>query len=77
MDTPHNESRRAGEAEVAALMGRAAAHTGQVVTWDQVMKSDFSFIDDIDNLSFDTPSPVKEAEDGCYAPPIPGITREV
>jgi len=29
---PHNEARRAGEAEIAALMGRVATHTGQFVT---------------------------------------------
>ena len=28
-DKPHNEARRAGEADVAALMGRMATHTGQ------------------------------------------------
>jgi predicted dehydrogenase len=74
---PHNEARRAGEAEVAALMGRIATHSGQEVTWDQVMKSEFQFVEDIDNLTFDTPAPIQEGADGLYPPPQPGITKEV
>jgi hypothetical protein len=73
----HNEARRAGEADVAALMGRMATHTGQYITWDQVLKSDFQFIKDIDNMTFDTPAPVHEGPDGIYPAPQPGITKEV
>jgi predicted dehydrogenase len=75
-DKPHNEARRAGEAEVAALMGRAATHTGQYITWDQVMKSDFQFVRDIDNMTFDTPAPIHAGLDGIYSAPQPGITKE-
>ncbi|MFV2066027.1 MAG: Gfo/Idh/MocA family protein [Pirellulales bacterium] len=75
-DKPHNEARRAAEADVAALMGRIATHTGQVVTWEQVMTSDFQFVDDIDHLTFDTPAPIHEGPDGIYPCPQPGITKE-
>jgi predicted dehydrogenase len=75
-DTPHNEARRAGEAEIAALMGRAACHTGAYITWDQMMKSEFQFVDDVDNLTFDTPAPVHSGPDGIYPAPQPGITKE-
>ena len=40
-DKPHNEARRAGQAEVAALMGRVATHTGKLVTWDEIMECKF------------------------------------
>lgn len=76
-DTPHNEARRAGEAEFAALMGRAAVHTGQLVTLEQVKNSDFQFVENIDDMSFDTPAPIKEGPDGLYEPPQPGITVEI
>jgi len=75
-DTPHNEARRAGEAEIAALMGRMAVHTGQYVTWDQVLNCDFQFVKDIDNMTFETPAPIKAGPDGIYAAPQPGITKE-
>ena len=76
-DKPHNEARRAGEADIVALMGRAATHTGQVVTWDQAQSSEFQFVDDIDHLSFDTPAPIHEGPDGIYPCPQPGLTREI
>ena len=63
-DTPHNEARRAGEAEIAALMGRMATHTGQFVTWDQAKDSSFQFVKDIDNMNWDTEAPIQEGSDG-------------
>jgi predicted dehydrogenase len=59
-DTKHNEARRAGEASVAALMGRAATHTGQYVSWDDIINSEFAFVENIDALTFDTPPSVAE-----------------
>jgi len=76
-DRPHNEARRAGEAEVAALMGRAATHTGQYVTWDQTLNSEFQFVADIDNLTFESPAPIHPGPNGIYPAPQPGITKEV
>lgn len=74
---PHNEARRAGEAEVAALMGRIATHTGRMITWDQVMKSDFEFVSSIDTMNENTPAPVKAGADGRYAAPQPGNWKEI
>ena len=76
-DKPHNEATRAGEAEVAALMGRAATHTGQLVTWDQTLNSEFQFVKDIDGMTFKTSAPIHAGSDGIYPPPQPGITKEI
>ena len=76
-NTPHNEAVRAGHAEVAALMGRIATHSGQTITWDQVTKSNFEFIKDIDHMTFDTPAPIHEGAHGIYPAPQPGITKEI
>ena len=75
-DEPHNEARRAGEADVAALMGRMATHTGQTITWDQALNSTFQFVEDIDHMTFDTSAPIHEGPDGIYAAPQPGLTKE-
>jgi predicted dehydrogenase len=75
-DKKHNEAIRAGQAEVAALMGRIATHTGQVVTSDDVLQSEFQFVEDIDHLTFDSPAPIREGDDGIYPAPQPGITKE-
>ncbi len=76
-DTPHNEARRAGQANLASLMGRAAAHTGAYITWDQMLNSDFQFVENIDAMTFDSPAPIQAGPDGIYGPPLPGMVREV
>ena len=76
-DKPHNEARRAGEAEVAALMGRMVTHTGQYLTWEQALNSKFQFVADIDNMTFESPAPINAGPDGIYAAPQPGVTKEV
>ena len=76
-DKSHNEARRAGEAEVAALMGRMATHTGQYLTWDQVLKSNYQFVEDIDSMTFETEPPIHAGPGGIYPAPEPGITKEI
>jgi predicted dehydrogenase len=73
---PHNEARRAAEADLAAIMGRAAVHTGAMITWEQMLKSEFEYVKDIDRMTFDTPAPIQPAADGSYAAPQPGLTKE-
>ena len=74
---PHNEARRAAEANLATLMGRMAVHTGAMITWDQAMQSKFQYVQDVEHITFDTPAPVQPGPDGLYAAPQPGRTKEV
>lgn len=76
-DRPHNEARRAAEANMVALMGRMAAHTGQYVTREQAWNSNFQYVANIDNLTFESEPPLKADADGRYAPPLPGTTQEI
>ena len=71
-DKPHNEVKRAGMSNLADMMGRAAVHMGKIVTWDEVMASNFQFCPNIDNLTEDSPPPVKEDAQGRYPVPVPG-----
>ena len=75
-DRPHNEGKRAVYSDLTTLMGRVACHTGQTVTWDQMMKSRFQFCDYLDDLSADSPAPVKAHDDGHFPVPIPGHWTE-
>jgi predicted dehydrogenase len=76
-DKPHNEAARAALSNLADIMGRAAVHSGQIVTWDQAMHSNFQFCPDIDAMTASTPPPVKADAQGRYPVPIPGIWREI
>lgn len=76
-DRPHNEIRRAVYSDLTSLMGRAACHTNQIVTWDQMMASRFQFCDYLDDLRYDSPAPVKADRDGWFPVPIPGQWKEI
>ena len=73
---PHNESRRAAEADLVALMGRMATHSGAYLTWDEAMNSNYQFVSNIDGMTMDTPAPIHSDADGMYAAAQPGVTKE-
>jgi len=76
-DRPHNEAKRAVYADFVSLMGRAACHTGQRVTWEELMMSDFKFCDHVDHLTAEGPAPVAPDAEGRFPVPIPGQWKEV
>ncbi len=76
-DRPHNEAKRAAMSNAADMMGRAAMHTGQVVTWDQVMASNFQWCPYIDTMDENSEPPAKVDERGFYPVPVPGAWTEL
>ena len=76
-DRPHNEAKRAAYSDLASIMGRAAVHSGKVITWEEAMTSDFQFCPEIDTMSESTPPPILPNDEGRYAPPVPGQATEV
>jgi predicted dehydrogenase len=76
-DRPHNEAKRAALSNLADIMGRAAAHSGQVVTWDEAMASNFRFCPSIDDLTDDSAPPIQADEQGRYPVPVPGQWKEL
>ncbi len=69
-DRPHNEAKRAVYSDYAALMGRAAAHLNRTVTWEEVTNSTFQFCDHLDDLTMDSPPPVKADAKGYFPAPV-------
>ena len=77
-DRPHNEAKRAALTNLADIMGRAAVHTGKVVTWDEAMASNFQFCPNIDEHRPKTrPPPIQPDAQGRYPVPIPGTWTEI
>jgi len=76
-DRPHNEARRAALSNLGAIMGRAAVHTGKIVTWEEAMASKFQFCPNVAALTADSPAPVRANAEGRYPAPVPGAWTEI
>jgi predicted dehydrogenase len=75
-DKPYNEAKRGAEASLVSSMGRMAAHTGQIVTYDDILNCGHEFAPDVDKLTMDSPAPLKLGPDGKYPFPQPGILKQ-
>lgn len=75
-DKPYNEVRRGAEASLVACMGRMAAHTGRIVTFDQMLNCEHEFAPGVAELTMDGPAPLTLGPDGKYPVPRPGIVTD-
>lgn len=64
---PINETRTIAESTLTAIMGRMAAYTGKVVTWEAALNSKLNYVERVLNIDYDTPAPKDPV-------PIPGKT---
>jgi predicted dehydrogenase len=74
-DKPYNEVKRGAEASLVTAMGRMAAHTGKVITRDQMLNCEHEFAPEVDRLAMDSPAPLRVGPDGKYPVPQPGKLR--
>lgn len=74
-DRPYNEVERGALASLVSSMGRMAAHTGQAVTYDDILNCEHEFAPNVDKLTFDSEAPLKANAEGKYPVPLPGISR--
>jgi predicted dehydrogenase len=75
-DRPYNEARRGAIASLVTSMGRMAAHTGQIITYDDMLACQHEFAPDVDKLTMDSPAPLQLGLDGKYPVPEPGIKKD-
>jgi hypothetical protein len=75
-DKPYNEAKRGAETSLVSSMGRMAAHTGQIITYDQILNCEHEFAPDVDKLTNDGPAPLQLGPDGRYPVPQPGILKD-
>jgi predicted dehydrogenase len=76
-DKLHNEVRRGAEASLVTSMGRMAAHTGQVITFDDMLNCLHEFAPHVDKLAMNSPAPLQvDTSLGHYSWPQPGILRD-
>ncbi len=76
-DTPYNEVKRGVEASLVTAMGRMACHTGQEVSFDEMLNHPHEFAPYVDELTEDSPAPLQMAAGATiYPQPEPGILRD-
>jgi hypothetical protein len=75
-DKPYNETERGVRASLVTSMGRMAAHTGQEITYEQILNSDHEMAPGLDKLTMDSPAPLKADAEGRYPVPQPGIIKD-
>jgi predicted dehydrogenase len=67
-----SDTENGAKATLSAIMGRMATYTGQVIEWDEAMKSKEVLVPD--DVSWDNNPPVMPDENGNYPVPVPGET---
>jgi len=72
---PFNSGDYMVRSTMIGVMGQLSCYTGQEVTWEQVMKSDFYYPPKPEECRDDMEPPAKPGPDGSYPVPKPGFTK--
>jgi predicted dehydrogenase len=73
-DQPYNEAKYGIEASLVTSMGRMAAHTGQMITYEDMLDCEHEFAPGLDKMTAESPAPLQLAANGKYPVPHPGLT---
>ncbi|MCH8147106.1 MAG: Gfo/Idh/MocA family oxidoreductase [Planctomycetes bacterium] len=76
-DADYNEVERGVQASLVTSMGRMAAHTGQEITYDQMLNCEHEFAPNVNKLKLDGPAPLLADNNGKYPIPLPGLVADV
>jgi predicted dehydrogenase len=76
-DTPYNEAERCAYAALTGIMGRMAAESGKMITWDEALKSELQLAPGLDDLTMDSEPPIQPDAEGRYPVALPGFTKAV
>ncbi len=72
-DEQYSEAVNGAMSTLTAIMGRLATYSGQVIKWDDAMKSDKVLVPD--DIAWDKAPPILPDENGVYAAAVPGVTK--
>ncbi len=74
-DKPYNECKRGAEASLVTTMGRMACHTGQIITFNDMLNNEHEFAPGLESLTMQSPAPLQAGTDGKYPVPEPGRNK--
>lgn len=70
---PYNEGDYGATSTMTAILGRMASYSGQIIRWDDALKSDINLCPK--ESAWDAETLVKPGKDGLYACALPGKTK--
>ncbi len=73
---PYNEVKRGVEASLVTSMGRMAAHTGQEVTFEDMLNCEHEMAPGLDKITAASPAPLQADKNGRYPVPQPGFVTK-
>jgi len=76
-DKPYNEVERSAKSCFAAIMGRMACECGEMITWDDAIKSDLELAPGLENLTMNSNAPVMPDASGRYPVAMPGESKVI
>ena len=68
-----SDAENGAHSTMTAIMGRMATYSGQVINWDEALKSDLQIMPA--EVTWDTTPPTSPGADGNYPIPTPGKTK--
>ena len=74
-DIPYNEAERSAYAAMAGILGRMAAESGRMITWEQAMASNLELAPGLDHYTIESDPPVMPNTQGHYPVAMPGQTK--
>jgi myo-inositol 2-dehydrogenase / D-chiro-inositol 1-dehydrogenase len=78
-DKPYNEVERSANGCMAAIMGRMACESGQLLTWEEALNSTLELAPGLENCTLDSPPPqsATPGAGGRYPLAVPGQHKAV
>ncbi len=74
-DQPYNEAERCAKSCFAAILGRMACESGQMITWEEAFASDVELAPGLASFTTNSNPPVLPDANGKYPIAIPGQTK--
>lgn len=74
-DEPYNETERCAYAAMTGILGRMAAESGKMITWDEAMASNLVLAPGLEEMTMESEAPVQPNEEGEYPVAMPGFTK--
>ena len=74
-DKPYNETEFSVKAAMAGILGRMAAESGKMITWEEAVASNLELAPGLDQYTMASNAPVMPDAQGQYPVAVPGTTK--